>query len=136
MAIEVRNGIEYRRFARTSILLSATMFFLIAPTLGKEKNRDWQSGKVVIAEARNAGALAIPVGGLIVVKGIQRWVYVIDTESLAYEFLWRSKKQIKLTVGGQVKFAVVKYNKAIAIDDDGKERELSIISMKTKQTGR
>ena len=67
-------------------------------------------------------------------KIVTCWSNAGEYRSFA-RFFWRSKKPLKLTVAGQVKFAVVKDNKAFVIDEEGKERELSIISMKTKQTG-
>lgn len=110
---------------KLAVLLIASL--LVAnPLSAKEKQRDWQTGKLISAESMDAGTIAVPIAGVVVAKDLRAWVYTIETDSMTYELVWRFGAPLNLTVNSTIKFAIEKKNKAFVIDDEGKERQLSV----------
>ena len=118
-----------------------------------EKQRDWQTGKVLDSE--RSRYFAGTVGGSNTngtisengtysgnTSGSQTAVYrvyetfVIEGDTYVYQaqehIKWRWSKPANLTVNGPVKFAIEK-RKLYVIDDDGKEHEMEIVK-KTLRT--
>lgn len=114
-------------------LTMVCIFLILTPLLAKEKQRAWQTGKLVFAEEKEGGAVAMPINGAIVAGRIKSWLYTIETETTIYELHWKSAKPINLTVNGPVKFAIEKNNTAFLIDEDGKERKLGLLRKTARQ---
>ena len=129
---------------------------LLGNATGAEKERDWQTGKVLdternryfvgtVGNANTTGTAQIN-GNNGTYQGntnsSQRAVYrVYETFSIegdTYAYLaqerlhWRWSKPANLTVNGPVKYAVEK-RKLFVLDDDGKEHELEIIKKILRQ---
>jgi hypothetical protein len=123
---------------------------------GAEKQRDWQTGKVLDSErsryfagtvgSANTTGTAQANGNYGTYQGqtksSQTAVYrtyetfLIEGESYAYlaqeRLRWRWSKPANLTVNGPVKFAVEK-RKLFVIDEDGKEHDMEIIKKVLRQ---
>jgi hypothetical protein len=118
---------------------------LLGNATGAEKERDWQTGKVLDTE-RNRYFVGTVGNANTTYQGntnsSQRAVYrVYETFSIegdTYAYLaqerlhWRWSKPANLTVNGPVKYAVEK-RKLFVLDDDGKEHELEIIKKILRQ---
>jgi len=125
------------------VLMAATMF-------GAEKQRDWQTGKVLDSQrsryfagtvgSANTTGSAQENGNYGTYQGntssSQTAVYrvfetfVIEGETTVYlaqeRLRWRWSKAANLTVNGPVRFAIEKRNLYV-IDEDGKEHEMEIV---------
>ena len=144
------------RFGRTLIIVSlATVFVSLA--LAAEKQRDWQTGKVLDSQRSryfagtvgnaNTTGTAQANGNYGTYQGntnsSQTAVYRVfetfliegDTHAyLAQERLkWRWSKPANLTVNGPVKYAVEK-RKLFVMDEDGKEHEMEIVKKTIRQS--
>jgi len=122
----------------------------ISSVAGAEKQRDWQTGKVLdsqrsryfagtVGNASTTGAAQVN-GNTGTYQGntstSQTAVYrvyetfLIEGPTLAYlaqeRLRWRWSKPANLTVNGPVSFAVEK-RKLFVIDEDGKEHEMEIV---------
>jgi hypothetical protein len=120
-----------RPLARTTAICC---LFAFATSPIDAKDRLWQTAKLVSAELKEGGAVAVPINGAIVAGTIKSWVYVLETDTTVYEAQWRSPKPLSLTVNGPVKFAVEKGNVLFLIDEDGKEQKLGIMRKTAKGT--
>jgi hypothetical protein len=116
---------------RFAVLLLAISLLAVIPSRAQKK-RDWQVGKLVSAEIMDAGTVALPVGGMVIAKDLKVWVYVIETDRMRYELIWKSREPLNLTVNGGVRFALEK-NSAYVIDEDRKERKLSLQKKTAKE---
>ena len=121
-----------------------------------EKQRDWQTGKVVDSErnryfagtignsnttgtAQANGDYGTYQGTITTTHTAVYRVYetfIIEGETYAYvaqeRLRWRWSKPANLTVNGPVKYAVEK-RKLYVVDDDGKEHEMEIVKRILKQ---
>ena len=129
-------------------LFLAAMLIFVA--VAAEKERDWQTGKVL--DAQRSRYFAGTVGNANTTGTVQTdgnngtyqgntassqvavyrvyETFLIEGETHAYlaqeRIRWRWSKAANLTVNGPVKFAVEK-RKLFVIDDDGKEHEMEIV---------
>jgi hypothetical protein len=109
-----------------------------AGNVAAEKQRDWQTGKVLDTERnRRFTGTYTPQGsgfGTAVYRTYAR--YAIETEKYVYlgeeRLPWRWSKPAQLIVNTSVKFAIEK-RKLYIIDDDGKEHEAKIVKQVLKQ---
>jgi hypothetical protein len=140
-------------FALLWLLIS---IFMLGTATGAEKQRDWQTGKVLDSErnryfvgtlgnANTTGTAQIN-GNYGTYQGnttsSQRAVYkvyetfLIEADTYAYfaqeRLHWRWSKPANLTVNGPVKYAVEK-RKLFVVDDDGKEHEMEIVKKVLRQ---
>jgi hypothetical protein len=130
-------------------VLALTMSFSVTG-ISAEKQRDWQTGKVLDTERSRyfAGTVGSSntTGNLDVTgdsgtyrgqtSGSQTALYrvyetfVIEGDQYVYlaqeRLRWRWSKPANLTVNGPVKYAVEK-RKLFVVDEDGKEHEMEII---------
>ena len=128
----------------------APLYHHCARTVAAEKQRDWQTGKVLDSQrsryfagtigSANTTGTAQANGNYGTYQGntntSQTAVYrvyetfLIEGETHAYlaqeRLRWRWSKPANLTVNGPVKFAVEK-RKLFVIDEDGKEHEMEIV---------
>jgi hypothetical protein len=138
---------------------SITIFLLLALThvaVGAEKNRDWQTGKVLDSQrnryfagtvgdasttgtAQTSGDYGTYQGNTTSSQTAVYRVYetfFIEGDTHAYlvqeRLRWRWSKPANLTVNGPVKFAVDK-RKLFVIDEDGKEHEMEIVKKVLRQ---
>jgi hypothetical protein len=102
-----------------------------------EKQRDWQTGKVLDTERnRYFAGTYTPAGsgfGTAVYRTYAR--YAIETEKYVYlgeeRLPWRWSKPAQLIINTSVKFAIEK-RKLYIIDDEGKEHESKIVKQVLK----
>jgi hypothetical protein len=80
-----------------------SIFLGLTALTAKEKDRTWQTGKLISAEQKETGVVAVPMGGIVVAKNLKSWFYTIETETTVYELRWKSPEPINLTVNGTVK---------------------------------
>ena len=135
---------------RTMFSLAVILLCVCQPS-NAEKQRNWQTGKVLDSE--RSRYFAGTVGSSNTngsygngsynenSNGSQTAVYrvyqnfVIEGDQYAYlaqeHLKWRWSKAANLTVNGTVKYAVEKRNLYV-IDDDGKEHEMEIIKKTLK----
>lgn len=143
------------RFGRTFItIIVAAMFVSLA--VGAEKQRDWQTGKVLDSQrnryfagrvgSANTTGTAQANGNYGTYQGntnsSQTAVYrvyetfFIEGDTYAYlaqeRLKWRWSKPANLTVNGPVKYAVEK-RKLFVMDEDGKEHEMEIVKKILRQ---
>jgi hypothetical protein len=144
------------KFSRSSVWL-LLVALLASLSIAGEKQRDWQTGKVLDAERSRyfAGTVgSANTNGTAEINGdsgtyqgqtssSQTAVYkvyetfLIEGQTHAYlaqeRLRWRWSKAANLTVNGPVKFSVEK-RKLFVIDEDGKEHEMEIIKKMLRQT--
>jgi len=121
-------------------LTVAVLLTLAHGTLGAERARNWQMGKVVdIQRSRDFAGLAPPVVQFpgASTDAVYRVYETFSIEGQTYTYLAREllgwpRKPANLTVNGPVKFAVEK-RKLYVIDEDGKEHGMEIIKRVLKQ---
>jgi hypothetical protein len=138
------------------VLMALTATFASENAVCGEKNRDWQTGKVLDSQRSryfagtvgnaNMTGTAQATGNYGVYQGntssSQTAVYrvyetfLIEGEKYAYlaqeRLRWRWSKAANLTVNGPVKFTVEKRN-LFVIDEDGKEHEMKILKKILRQ---
>jgi len=133
-----------------SLAAAAVLLSFVQSSAGAEKQRDWQTGRVL--DSQRSRYFAGTVGnantnGTAQVNGdygtyqghtnsTQTAIYrtyetfLIEGDTHAYlaqeRLRWKWSKPANLTVNGPVKFAVEK-RKLFVIDEDGKEHEMEII---------
>lgn len=114
-----------------SVLLA--FLFLLAATaaVAGEKNRDWQTGKLVDTDRNRyfAGTYTPPQATFGVPIYREHQDYVIDAGTYIYvaeERIKRRSKSMNLIINAPVKFAIEKRNLYV-IDNDGKEHEAQIV---------
>ena len=131
-------------------IIVAFLFTIPNEVPAAEKNRDWQTGKVLdsqrsryfagtVGSANTTGTVqtngdngtyqgSTNTSQIAVYRVYETFLIEGDTHAyLAQERLrWRWSKPANLTVNGPVKFAVEK-RKLFVIDEDGKEHEMGII---------
>jgi hypothetical protein len=131
-------------------LLLVMLVLTAAAMFGAEKQRDWQTGKVLDSErsryfagtvgTANTTGSAQANGDYGTYQGntssSQTAIYrvfetfVIEGETTVYlaqeRLRWRWSKAANLTVNGPVRFAIEKRNLYV-IDEDGKEHEMEIV---------
>jgi hypothetical protein len=142
---------KWLQFVLLMILITA------ATSFATDKERDWQTGKVVDSErnryfagtvgSANTTGTAQATGNYGTYQGStntsQTAVYrvyetfIIEGETYAYvaqeRLRWRWSKPANLTVNGPVKYAVEK-RKLYVIDEDGKEHEMEVVKRILKQS--
>ena len=134
---------------KRSLICIAILLLGICQLSNAEKQRNWQTGKVLDSERSryfagtvgssntngtygNGGYNANSNGSQTAVYRVYQ-DFVIEGDQYAYlaqeHLKWRWSKAANLTINGPVKYAVEKRNLYV-IDDDGKEHEMEI----TKKT--
>jgi len=113
--------------ARTLVVLMA---LVALPSFSKDKQRDWQTGKLVSLEEGSAERVGYVsrsqnsvVGGY---SECRNWLYSIETDTITYVFsahtgAWCANHPQPFTVGAQVKFVLEPKGKALLLEEDGKE---------------
>jgi len=138
---------------RLALLVFALVFFTALTVHGKEKERAWETGKVLdsdrssryVGSIGDSSATATSTGGNTArISGSSRstavyrvrQVYVIELGEYVYvaqeRLRWRWSKPADLTVNGSVKVAIEK-KKLYLMDDDGKEHEAEIVKKILKE---
>ena len=129
---------------------------LSTAAIAAEKQRDWQTGKVLDSQrssyfagtvgSANTTGTAQANGSYGTYQGnttsSQRAVYrtyetfVIESDTYVYlaqeRLRWKWSKPANLTVNGPVKFAIEK-RKLFVMDEDGKEHEMEIVKKVLKE---
>ena len=118
---------------RFCLVLLALLLILPAFSAAKEKQREWQAGKVKSAELKDASGFTFSLLGPVAYKTKSAWLYIIETEKISYELLWPSEMPLHLTINGEVKLAPGKGNTYYLLDDSGKEKRLTIYKKTAKK---
>lgn len=137
-------------------LMLLVIFSMATTVIAAEKQRDWQTGKVVDTERNryfagtignsNTTGTAQANGNYGTYQGTTTTThtavyrvyetFIIEGETYAYvaqeRLRWRWSKPANLTVNGPVKYAVEK-RKLYVVDDDGKEHEMEVVKRILKQ---
>jgi hypothetical protein len=110
---------------------------IVTPSFSKDKNRDWQTGRLVSIEEgvpeTSPGMILRGNPPLVVQAKYRVWIYTLETEAMSYGFSARSKSPRPLTINSQVKFALEPNGKAFLLDEGGKEFKASLVKKATKQ---
>jgi len=114
-----------------SVVVAFLLLFAGFSAVAAEKNRDWQTGKLVDTDRNRyfAGTYTPPSGSLTVPIYRAHQDYVIDARTYIYvaeERVSARSKAVNLIIKGPVKFAIEK-RKLYVIDNDGKEHEAEIV---------
>jgi len=112
---------------RRKLAILAILIILPGSQAIARKKLDWQTGKLTRINSKVDGAVALPIAGMIVAKQIREWVYVVETDSMIYQFERKSQSPLNVTVNAHVKFAVEKSGKAFLLDDAGKRYRVVIL---------
>jgi len=128
-----------------TLILVLVLTVLVTPAFPKEKEkeRNWQTGKLISIERgvpENYGVIVPPAsGGLATPITIGTWVYTVETGTMVYEFVERvgafSDHPHPFTVGQKIKFALdaKKEGRAYLIDEKGKEFKASVVKKAAKR---
>lgn len=108
---------------RNAILI----FVVLCASVALANNRQWKDAKVVNITSQQGGALAAPVGTMIVGVPITRTFYWIQTDDITYVIgpAITKRQMLNVTWYGKTKIAIDGRN-AHVLDDDGKDRKLPI----------
>jgi hypothetical protein len=123
--------------ATLTLLLSLTLAVL--PGVSKDKNREWQTGKLMSVEQGTQAGPGIVTGTaspVVIPTTYKTWTYTVETDTMVYGFSaigkgWHERPR-HLTIGKEVKFALGEKEDAWLLDDDGKEFKASVTKKATK----
>jgi hypothetical protein len=108
---------------------SAALIFavLCCTSVALASNREWKDAKVVNITSESGGAVAAPIGTMIVGVPITRTFYWIQTDDITYVLgPGITKRQLlNVTLYGKTKIALDGRNAHI-LDDDGKDKKMRI----------
>ena len=122
------------RMTTSTILLVVGL--MATPALSKDKNHDWQMGKLVSIEEGDAREAYVQSGVVILPVKYKTWIYAVETETMRYELSAQSDKPRPLTINNQVEFALEPKGKAFLLDEGGKEFKASVVKKAAKQPAR
>ena len=117
-------------------IVVAVLFILSIASIAGAKDRNWQEATVTQITSRNTGSetVILPLGNGIYgsTSPTSRGFYWIKTDQFTYVIPNYSKGAfinpwLRLTIGGDTKFAVDDSRHGHVIDDDGKDRSVSIL---------
>lgn len=108
-------------------VLPVMLAVLFSIQTSSAKKLTWQTGKLTRIESRTAGTVALPVGGMLVATQIRDWVYVVETDTMIYQFERRSRAPLNVTVNANIEFAVDRSGKAFLENDAGKKFRVVIL---------
>jgi hypothetical protein len=122
---------------RTQLIAATCLITILTGVADAEKQRDWQTGKVLDTDRNryfagtydSGSGFGVPVYRTYALYAIEAEKYVYLTEE---RLPWRWSKPARLIVNTPVKFAAEK-RKLFIVDDDGKEHETKIVKQVLKQ---
>lgn len=121
------------KLRRTVICLALTLMAL--PLALEAKKRHWQEGTLFEAERQEISAFPGPIIWPVYWPGWRLfyvWLYTVQTEDMTYELLWHGPEPLNVTVNRKLKFAPGNNSEVYVLDDNGKERKLTL----TRKTAR
>jgi len=98
----------------------------------KGTKREWQTATVKSAEQKDASGFTFQFVGPLGYKTKVAWLYTLETETIVYELLWPAEMPLHVTINGEVKLAKGKDSAYYILDDNGKERRLTIYKKTAK----
>jgi hypothetical protein len=106
---------------------AALIFAVLCSAFALAGNRDWKDAKVVNISSENGGAIAAPVGTMMVGIPITKTFYWIQTDGITYILgpAMSRRQLLNVTLNGQTKIAIDGHNAHI-LDDDGKDKKMRI----------
>jgi hypothetical protein len=106
--------------------LALVLIFLAAST-AFANNREWKDAKVTNITSQSGGAVAAPIGTMIVGVPITKTFYWIETDDTTYVLgpAITKRQLLNVTLYGKTKIAVDGRNAHI-LDDDGKDKKIPI----------
>jgi hypothetical protein len=123
--------------ATLTLLLSLTLAVL--PGVSKDKQREWQTGKLISIEQGAEPGPGIVTGTtnpVVIPTKRKIWTYTAETDTIIYSFSTRGKgfheRSQHLTVGKDLKFALGGKQDVWLLDEDGKEFKASVTKTATK----
>ena len=114
---------------------TATLIFVVlCVSAALASNRQWKDAKVINITSENGGAVAAPIGTMIVGVPITKTFYWIQTDDITYVLgpAITRRQLLNVTLYGKTKIAL-DGRSAHVLDDDGKDRKLPI-SQKVART--
>jgi len=107
--------------------LAALIFTVLCSTFALAGNREWKDAKVVNITSENGGAVAAPVGTMVVGIPITKTFYWIQTDDITYILgpAISRRQLLNVTLNGKTKIATDGHNAHI-LDDDGKDKKMRI----------
>ncbi len=106
---------------------AALLFFLVCTSAVLANNRQWKEAKVVKISSESGGAVAAPIGTMMVGVPITKTFYWIETEDIVYVLgpAITKRQLLDVTLYGKTKIAIEGKN-AHVLDDEGKDRNMPI----------
>jgi hypothetical protein len=105
----------------------ALVFAFLGASVALANNRQWKDAKVINITSESGGAVAAPVGTMVVGVPITKTFYWIQTEDTTYVLgpAISRRQLLNVTLYGKTKIALDGRNAHI-LDDEGKDRKLPI----------
>ncbi len=116
----------------TALLLLLAFSSAVAPALSKEKNREWQVGRLVSIEPRASKPSSEATSAFFASEANRAWIYTIETEAITYAFSSQSEEPRLLTINSQVRFAFGQRDEAFLLDESGKEFRVILVRVGVK----
>jgi hypothetical protein len=105
----------------------AALLFLLLCSSTLANTRQWKEAKVVRISSEPGGAVAAPVGTMIVGLPITKTFYWIETDDMVYVLgpAISKRQTLNVTLYGKTRIALDGKNAHI-LDDEGKDRKMPI----------
>ncbi len=120
------------RFFGPVVLLASLCFPTSLLASEKEKKREWEKATVVSAEQKDASGYTFQFVGPLGYKTTKAWLYTLETETIVYELLWPGEMPLHVTINGEVRLAKGKESIYYLLDDNEKERRLTLFKKTAK----
>jgi hypothetical protein len=106
---------------------AALAFFLLCSSAAVANTRQWKNAKVANITSEAGGAVAAPIGGMMVGVPITKTFYWIETDDTTYVLgpAITKRQMLNVTLYGKTKIAIDGKNAHI-LDDEGKDRKMPI----------
>lgn len=106
---------------------AAVVLAILCSTSVLASNREWKDAKVVNITSENGGAVAAPIGTMMVGVPITKTFYWIQTDDITYILgpAISRRQLLNVTLNGKTKIALDGRNAHI-LDDEGKDKKMRI----------
>ena len=106
---------------------AALIFVFLCASAALANNRQWKDAKVVKISSEAGGAVAAPIGTMMVGVPITKTFYWIETDDTVYVLgpAITKRQMLNVTLYGKTKIAIDGKNAHI-LDDEGKDRKMAI----------
>jgi hypothetical protein len=107
---------------------TATLILVVlCASVALANNRQWKDAKIINITSESGGAVAAPVGTMMVGVPITKTFYWIQTDDITYVLgpAITKRQLLNVTLHGKTKIAIDGKN-AHVLDDEGKDRKMPI----------